>query len=285
MVQYIHFGVLPSNGNNGMLGSYPTNSRQIEPQITRKFIQQQQVHNVQLPPEFSSLSQAVNSNSRWTGSLLESMSPSSTSLLMQQFSECEIGMCNFEIIKESNIDVIPPICEYVLSSWEFESLKEMYKMLYPNYNFERIYFRRVCQKLEKNISFCGYILASAKGNTDRNSCISAFWKSPSNLNSSIGGELRFGHIQYFLNHCIQSESSTVRHIIAVVNWNKKHPNEMYFGSSAYVVRNDVEVGNSFCLIPVQRLASRCGFGSVTIHTDSEEESVIVIIPIPFKFCV
>ena len=60
---------------------------------------------------------------------------------------------------------------------------------------------------------------------------------------------------------------------------------MYFGSSAYVVCNDVEVGNSFCFIPVQRLASRCGFGPVTIHPDSGEESVIVIIPIPFKFCV
>ena len=70
---------------------------------------------------------------------------------MRQFSECAIGMCNFEIIKESNIDVIPPICEYVLSSWEFESLKDMYKMLYPNNNFERIYFRRVSE-VEK-ISF------------------------------------------------------------------------------------------------------------------------------------
>ena len=140
----------------------------------------------------------------------------------------------------------------------------------------------MCQKLQlKKISFCGDVLASAKGNTDQNSCISAFWKSSSNSDPSIGVEFRFGHIQYFLHHCIQSESSAVRHIIAVVNWYKKHPNEMYFGSSACVIHNDVEVGNSFCFIPVQRLACRCGFGSVTINPDSEEESVIVIIPIPF----
>ena len=53
-----------------MLGSYPTSSRQIEPQIMKKFIQQQQIQTLQMPQECSSLSQALSNDSRWTGSLL-----------------------------------------------------------------------------------------------------------------------------------------------------------------------------------------------------------------------
>lgn len=70
--------------------------------------------------------------------------------------------------------------------------------------------------------------------------------------------------------------------IAVVKWHKKHPEEMHFGSSCYVVQNDTVTENSMCYIPVQRLLSRCCFGSITIDLPS---GVIVAIPIPFKFCV
>ena len=69
-----------------MLGSYPTNSRQIEPQIMKKFFQQQQVQSVQMPQECSSLSQALLNDSRWTRSLLQSVSVSSMCALQVQIS-------------------------------------------------------------------------------------------------------------------------------------------------------------------------------------------------------
>ena len=157
-------------------------------------------------------------------------------------------------------------------------------MLYSDYDFETIYIHRVCQKLRK-VSVCGEVLVASKGYTNRNSCVSAFWKSPSDSSLNSNPELRFGHIQYFLNHYMRIESSTIQHIIAIVNWYNKHPQEMYFGSSSYVVCNDVEEGSSFCYILVQRFASQCGFGVVTIHPESGEEDVTVAIPIPLKFCV
>lgn len=73
------------------------------------------------------------------------------------------------------------------------------------------------------------------------------------------------------------------HIIALIHWFKKHPEEMYFGSCANVVRTEKETGRSLCYIPIQRLASRMCFGNVTINTSSGSENVIVTIPIPFKF--
>ena len=78
---------------NGMLGSYPTNSRQIEPQIMRKFNQQKQVRtcSFQLPPECSSFSEGLSNDSHWTGSLLESTSvPSNSCIHMHSLSECGI---------------------------------------------------------------------------------------------------------------------------------------------------------------------------------------------------
>ena len=117
-------------------------------------------------------------------------------------------------------------------------------------------------------------------------CISALWKpsSPSNSRHSSSPEIRIGHVQYILKHYITTEQGQMQHLIAVVNWFKKHPQEMYFGSSCYIVRTDVETGNS-TIIPVQRVLSRCCFGNVTIHPPSGPETVIVPIPIPFKYCI
>ena len=70
---------------------------------------------------------------------------------------------------------------------------------------------------------------------------------------------------------MRNESGAMQHIIAIVNWFNKHPQEMYFGSSSYVVSSEVEKGSSFCYIPVHRFTSRCGFGVVTIHLIAEKK--------------
>ena len=143
-----------------MLGSYPTNSRQIEPQIMKKFIQQQQVQSVQMPQECSSLSQALLNDSRWTRSLLQSVSVSSMcALQVQNLAQCDTGTCDYQIFTQATIDVIPPIKQYVLTCDEIENLKEMYKMLY-----QKLHFQRVCCKVQK-VCVCGEMITSAKGNT------------------------------------------------------------------------------------------------------------------------
>ena len=271
---------------NGMLGSYPTNSRQIEPQIMKKFIQQQQIQSIKMPQECFSFSQALMNDSRWTGSLLQSVSVLSTGALqMHHLAQSDIGTSDYQITAATyTIDIIPPIKQYVLTCDEIENLKEMYKMLYPTLQVSHL--RRVCCKIQK-VCVSGEMISSAQGNTYCNSCISALWKppSPSNSRHSSSPEIRIGHVQYILKHYITTEQGQMQHLIAVVNWFKKHPQEMYFGSSCYVVRADVETGNSTCYIPVQRLLSRCCFGNVTIHPPSGPESVIVAIPIPFKYCI
>lgn len=76
-----------------MLGSYPTNSRQIEPQIMKQVIQQQQIQSVKMPQECSSFSQALMNDSHWTASLLQSVS-----VQMHRLAQCDIGTCDYQIM-------------------------------------------------------------------------------------------------------------------------------------------------------------------------------------------
>ena len=100
---------------NGMLGSYPTNSRQIEPQIMNIYIQQRQIHGVQIPQQCSSFSEAQLKDTHWTGSLLQSVSPHSNSVLrILNLSQFDIGSCDYRVSQEDNNDFIPPIKQYVL---------------------------------------------------------------------------------------------------------------------------------------------------------------------------
>lgn len=56
------------------------------------------------------------SENRWTGSLLESSTPSPSTLQLHTLSRCNnvIRICDFTLSKDTQIDIIPPIQEYVL---------------------------------------------------------------------------------------------------------------------------------------------------------------------------
>ena len=72
-----------------MLGAFPTNSKQIEPQIMRKFLQQQRVCNINVSPEFNFGMPQLN----LTGSMLQSISVSTADVLkLQSLAKCEIGL-------------------------------------------------------------------------------------------------------------------------------------------------------------------------------------------------
>ena len=269
---------------NGILGSYPTNSRQIEPQIMKKFIQQQQVESAQMPSECSSLSLALSQDSHWNGSLLDSMSAVSTGAIeLRSLSQSRIGTCDYQLLNPPKVDIelIPPRKQYVLTCDQIQDLTKMYSMLYPTLTITHI--QRVCIKVQK-VRVAGEMVSSVTGNNSRNCCISAVWKTPEQ-NDSNTPERRIGNVQYILKNTITTGHGKMEHVLAVVTWYKIHPEEMYFGSSCYVVRSDMVVESSMCYIPVQRLLSRCCFGPITIDLPSGKENVIVAIPISFKFCV
>ena len=198
---------------------------------------------------------------------------------LRNLSQCQIGTGNFELDHSKvNIELIPPIKQCVLTCDQIDDLKKMYSMLYPSLTI--LHVQRVSLMVQK-ISVAGEIISSIKGNNSRNSCILAIWKSPED---SKAPERQIGSIQHILKNKISTNEGQKEHnILAVVNWHKKHPDEIHFGSLCYVVQSDVLTESSMCYIPVHRLLSRCCFGSFAIDLSTGREKVVVAIPIALKF--
>ena len=79
----------------------------------------------------------------------------------------------------------------------------------------------------------------------------------------------------------------MHHIVSVVRRLQRHPQESYFGSSAYVLLTTTEADSSMSFIPIQQFSSRCAYCNVMISPSSgfEQEQVAVAVSIPFRLCV
>ena len=88
-----------------------------------------------MPSECSALSLALTQDSCWTGSLLQYISSVSTGAMeLRNLSECRIGTRDYQLLKppKVQIEIIPPIKQYVLTCDQIEDLQKMYSMLYPS---------------------------------------------------------------------------------------------------------------------------------------------------------
>lgn len=164
----------------------------------------------------------------------------------------------------------------MLDSSVVSDMKWMYEQLYPNEAIHHL--NLICYSFSK-VSICGEVLSC--GNK-RNSCVAAHWLSPA-LEGSSSTLLRFGHIQYFIRHSIHLSVGQKEHIIAVIDWFKPHPDEMYYGYTSFVLRKDTEGLYKYSYLPVQRIANRCCFGNKSLELSSGPENITVIIPIQFRF--
>lgn len=93
---------------NGILGSYHTNTKRIEPQIMRKFFNQQAVQNLGIPDEFSDFNELLPLNSN-KGSLLNSTCSGDIVLKLMKLSSPSF---NNEMDFSSTVDsLVPPYTE------------------------------------------------------------------------------------------------------------------------------------------------------------------------------
>ena len=71
--------------------------------------------------------------------MLQSVStPSTSALRLHNLAQSDIGTSDYHVSSLDEIDVIPPIKQYVLTCDEIENLQEMYKMLYPTLQITHI---------------------------------------------------------------------------------------------------------------------------------------------------
>ena len=110
------------------------------------------------------------SDDRWSGSLLDSaFAPTDTALQLRQFTQSDIGLQDLKIWGQSNVELIPPIKEFILTCDAVEDLVPMYKMLYPPINI--IHVHRVCRRVQK-VSVCRNNIIRQRAYLQKLMCIS-----------------------------------------------------------------------------------------------------------------
>ena len=125
---------------NGILGSFQTNNKCIESQIMKKFIFQQQVFKLQFPTEFQDISNLLSLSSQGKGSLkVEGVGPAITIKLnaLAHFTLEELYSVYSDSLffsTESGINLLPKVHERVLALEQVGHMKQLYSLLYPNYN-------------------------------------------------------------------------------------------------------------------------------------------------------
>ena len=272
----------PFERYNGILGSYHTNNRSIEPQIMRKFCQNQAVHSLKcndLSDEFN-LSLPYNTKNVHA--------PKSIHLFHFAFDPLN-SIDNFAISKNEAVSSLPPIYQDVLNAVEADELEHIYTQLYPLKSICHI--PRFCYKFGRLMLAGNLIGSDMPGpNSKSSSVIMAFWCDHDSTVQNINyNRMCVGIVQYFLKHKLfytlqDGQTKKEDHIFAFVYWKHLHENHDWFGSSATVCTNMFEPCTACCFLPVQRIAHRCAAIKMPVSFHGVVEDVFIACPIPLNYC-
>lgn len=277
------FWCFPFERFNGILGSYPTNSKAVEVQFMKKFL----------------ASQSVKEMSRYCDLELHSLLPKSkvssnilankddTALKVLQMSTSPLS--SFSYIT-ALVELLPPLHQSVFPSEMVQRLKMIYEQLFPNFtitNVSPFHYRCNCVKLGGDLLGSVSNAASAK----TSAVITAFWPTrnaelttPLNLSC-----MRVGVVQYYFKHQVvmsdeNNEKSSVSMEFAYVLWKQKHPQHDWFGNSAIVCFDLFEQQSCCNFLPVQRIIKKCAFCLPKLEIlPNVQESVFVACPISIKY--
>ena len=269
---------------NGLLGSYQTNNRSIEPQIMSRFIREQQFRQLKLPDGYPDIECFIQQMTKSNHEFQENKVVTGlqfSSLNSLKFDNPVLSM-NFQYCDASTIQLLPPAAEYILSSEYFDYLKQLVVELNPGISD--------CQPLQlcrryNSVCVAGEVFGSKIRRTDRNACIAAYW--PTSPGSSLDScyELKFEFVQFYLLYSVKfSGTNLCNYVFAFVRWNKKHCNSNWFGSSVFVSSQCTEPLSRYSFIPVQRLAHRCAHGVINVNFGSCNDNVFVTVPLHSKSC-
>lgn len=270
------FWCFPFERFNGKLGSFPTNNKNIELQIARKFLRDQTVMSL---PEDS----VVNYTCSQTSPLQGISQRKYCHLLQLQSVLLPLASFSFAM-EQQDPEVLYRLTDYkttdsVLSQDEQKKVMQAYRILYGNVAVR--FFPLHIKKYQK-LSFCGQSLkGSANG-----SVVAAQWPN---------SQLRVGRISHFFTHSIEFNdsnsivSASLRHLFVKVNFYQHHPQSNYFGNPDIIVTYpDYDNDMGFCaILPLQRLRGICAHGtlSMAFGASDVDHTVVVSNVLPFNFTV
>ena len=246
-----------------MLGNFPNNQKNIEPQLMKKCLILQELHSKGFPSEGKCF---------LTGGLMMSMKENVIGIMNLATASMDEGL-NFSMTGYEK--VLPPFKNIVLTSDMVASLQLMYKLIYPGIEIQQL--QRFAKQLSR-VAFVGEVFGSMAASRDNNTVISARWPTTSQeLQGNFA--VAIGRIQFFIQHkLLNSGGNNKEHLFAYVHWQKKHPQYDWFGSSAIVCSLHKE-DHSYAFIPVQRISSLCIHGRINVSFSSTtSETIFVAVP-------
>ena len=269
---------------NGILGSYHTNKKEIEPQIMRKFSQNQGIHRLDLTSNEMFQSLLPTSYQR---PLNNTVHFDSLNLLHYAHSRLE-RIHTFAFEKTQQIALIPPFLEGVLNFDVCEKLENIYSLLYPDCDFQPM--SKFYQKFGRITIGDDLIGSDMPGpNGKSSSVIMAYWPGSSETLDNIDyNQMSIGVVQYYIRHVIsyvsEGTSKKVEYIFAYVLWKEKHHHFDWFGASASLCCNSFEAISTSRFLPVQRIGARCATTITAIDFGDSTETVFIASPIPLSYC-
>lgn len=260
---------------NGLLGSYPTNQKNIELQIMRKFIN----------------SQILINNKRFlhleTNKASVMLSDVNCFNVQKKSTANLPGIC-FEV--DETIHLLPPMHSHVFSASELNDLDRFYKALYPDFSLSSLsaFYMRSGRAV-----VCGEVRGSVLNATSNRylSTIMAYWPEHYGaLANTDKSKFRVGIVQYYCMHKIkitqyQSSHKTMNHVVAYVSWMENHSHSNCYGASATLCIPISECSPHFSFIPVQRIQRIHGIAAtctIKLNIIGFEEKLLVAAPVPMR---
>lgn len=182
-------------------------------------------------------------------------------------AETQIGTVGeTSVTNETNASTpYPPIKRIALNEEESVDLKAMYEVVYPNVNIDCL---RLCDSFAR-LSVSGTLYQSAN-----HVGIIAKW---------LNGEIRPGSVCRFLNHDIimkdqNGKRKKVPHLIAEVEWFKKHPEVNFYPKPFEIWSTEKEGVSDISFILVCRILQKCIVVNYKVRFSYGSERVNVIVP-------
>lgn len=258
---------------NGILGSIPSNNKNIEPQLMSKFLNLINVYNLQfsMPSVYSEHVQQIVS----TMYLNESF-PTIASEVLIHLMKMSNGPLNSNQFSVS--EFVTKSSHYKLMTLEGDmlvDLKTTYASIYPSDELSCDYFPSIV-KVFDTVSIQKMVFGSKRNkNRLKAAKITGKW-STSSGHIDFKEPERLGEIAYFIEHCVKSEKNVLTNIFAVVDWYcDANLEQLKCPLLAFSADNMVPQGPSRYL-PVWRIHSQCAVACEIL--DGRKVQMVTTIP-------
>ena len=278
------FWCYPFERFSGILGAMHTNRKSIEPQLMKKFCQSQEYTTAEINMPSDSLDilpdrSKVNYNACTNLQALKLFHMTKSSL---------DSIESFALADNDPVRPLPPFKIKTLQPELYQQLKLVYRQLYHSRVISRVsHFYHEYGRSVLGGDIIGSIMRGP--NCHSSSVVAAFWPGSGDSLSAIDyTQKRVGVIQFFLTNTLElsSEDGAIQkleHMFAYVRWMKLHPDSNWFGQSAIVSIDIMELPDACCFMPIQRIANVCAHARIPIEFTSHTETVFIACPLPLKY--